>query len=322
MTKYSIIVPVYNASSSIQKCVESILNQEYENWELILVDDGSTDNSYEIIKRYSKNDNRIKAYHKDNSGPGLTRNYALKKITGDYILFVDSDDYISKNYLKIIEDNNKNKEYDLIFIGMINEDINGNVINVIDVSKFDNCNKDECINYLLSARLPWGPCSKVVSSKIIDNVEFSSLKVGEEVIYSFDLIYKSKNIRFLKDELYHYVHNEFGQHLKGGIDPWSEVVVYMKKHLESSSDYKKYINSINALALHSLLISVYRINCQNKFNDAKKQVQNQYKSYLNLYDFSKIDFKYLSKNDKILFFLLKHKLLLIIYLLSKYRNNR
>ena len=93
--KISVIIPVYNVEKWLNKCVDSILSQSYENFEVILVNDGSTDKSKDICDQYLKEDNRVKVFDILNSGQSVARNIGLKEAKGDYILFIDSDDYIS-----------------------------------------------------------------------------------------------------------------------------------------------------------------------------------------------------------------------------------
>ena len=90
--KYSIIVPIYNAEKYLRKCLDSLVNQTYSNYEIILVNDGSVDNSNVIIEEYAKKYNFIKSYTKENTGVADTRNYGISKVNADYMLFVDSDD--------------------------------------------------------------------------------------------------------------------------------------------------------------------------------------------------------------------------------------
>jgi len=96
---FSIIIPVYNSVLCVENCLDSILNQNFKDFELILVDDGSTDNSFEICQAYQKQDNRIKLLRKKNGGQGSTRNIGVKIANGDYIMFVDSDDAIGPDTL-------------------------------------------------------------------------------------------------------------------------------------------------------------------------------------------------------------------------------
>lgn len=99
MPKVSIIVPVYNTEKYLKKCLDSILNQSYGDFEVIIVNDGSTDSSQNIIDEYVKSDTRIKSYIKPNGGLSDARNFGITKVTGEYILFLDSDDYIEKDLL-------------------------------------------------------------------------------------------------------------------------------------------------------------------------------------------------------------------------------
>ena len=119
----SIIVPMYNSEKYIVRCIDSLLEQSYENIEIIVVDDGSSDNSVEIIKKY--NDNRINIYQKRNEGVSATRNLGIEKSNGDFLLFVDSDDYVSKDIVKVMLDK-INSENSMILCN--NKEIWGNRI--------------------------------------------------------------------------------------------------------------------------------------------------------------------------------------------------
>lgn len=100
----SIIVPVYNTEKYLRECIESILNQTYKHFELILVDDGSTDSSWKICLEYQQTDKRVRAFHKENTGVSATRNWGLSKANGEYISFCDSDDIIKANLYEILLD--------------------------------------------------------------------------------------------------------------------------------------------------------------------------------------------------------------------------
>ena len=102
MEKISIIVPVYNVEKYLKTCLDSIINQTYQNLEIILVDDGSTDNSGEICEEYRKTDSRIILIHKENEGLSMARNFGLDIASGDYISFVDSDDFIARNMMEAL----------------------------------------------------------------------------------------------------------------------------------------------------------------------------------------------------------------------------
>ena len=129
--KISIIVPVYNAERYLDKLVQSVLSQTYEDYELILVDDSSKDNSYSLMKKYQEMDSRIKAYTKENTGPGLTRKFGFEKSSGDLFFFVDSDDWITtSDVLREINDLfEKNQKIDVLFFDR--EDIIGDMKDII-----------------------------------------------------------------------------------------------------------------------------------------------------------------------------------------------
>ena len=103
--KISVIIPVYNVEKYLDKCIMSVINQSYKNLEIIIVDDGSTDNSRVLCDKYAKIDNRIKVFHKKNGGLSDARNFGLKHATGEFIAFLDSDDWVDKDLYKILYDN-------------------------------------------------------------------------------------------------------------------------------------------------------------------------------------------------------------------------
>ena len=118
--KVSIIVPIYNASRYLSRSVESILNQSYENLEIILIDDCSTDNSKEIIKKYALKDTRIKPFYSEvNQGVSKSRNMGLKSVSGDYVVFIDADDYIVKDMIKIMVEKAIKYNSDLIIATLL-----------------------------------------------------------------------------------------------------------------------------------------------------------------------------------------------------------
>lgn len=119
----SIIVPVYNVEKYLERCLNSLINQTYLNLEILLIDDGSKDNSLSICKEYEKKDLRIHVYHKDNEGLGLTRNYGIAKATGEYIIFIDSDDYIVVNAIEVLVQKAQETNADIVIANYYYKDI-------------------------------------------------------------------------------------------------------------------------------------------------------------------------------------------------------
>lgn len=126
--KFSVVLPIYNVEKYLNRCLDSVMNQTYENLEIILVDDGSPDNCPRICDKWAKNDKRIKVVHKRNAGLGEARNSGLDVATGDYICFFDSDDYIDKRLFEEACNVIISEKPDLIEFGRHNVDKNGNVI--------------------------------------------------------------------------------------------------------------------------------------------------------------------------------------------------
>lgn len=101
-TGISVIIPVYNAEKYIERCINSVVAQTYNNWEMIVINDGSTDNTENIIREKAKADNRIQIYSQNNQGAGIARNNGISKATGEYIVFLDADDYVNKEYFSLL----------------------------------------------------------------------------------------------------------------------------------------------------------------------------------------------------------------------------
>lgn len=148
MPKISIIIAAYNAEQDIGKCINSIIEQKMQDYELIVVNDGSTDNTENIVLEYEKKlAGKLRYFYKENSGVADTRNFGLDKAEGDYILFVDADDYIDKNLL-ISQEENMNKCIDIIKFKMTKLDINGKELEKIDGPVFNIMNGQNAFNEL------------------------------------------------------------------------------------------------------------------------------------------------------------------------------
>lgn len=125
--KFSVIIPVYNSEQFLDKCISSIIDQDYSDYELILVDDGSTDNSIEVIKKYQNFHSNIVFVQQENAGPSAARNTGLSLAKGNYVLFVDSDDWVSDDYFATL-DSLCVKQYDIVFFGSRHVGNNGEVL--------------------------------------------------------------------------------------------------------------------------------------------------------------------------------------------------
>ena len=175
--KFSIIIPVYNVEEYIDKCLDSVLNQTYDNFEVIIVNDGTLDNSQSIINKYVKKDKRFKSYKKENGGLSSARNYGVKYATGNYLLFIDSDDFIELDYLEKISRILKNNDIEILKTNINICDINGKT-----VRKEMGLNRSGYVKF-----------TDLTQLEFIDSVG--------SYIYNLDF-YKKNNFSF-KDGLYH-----------------------------------------------------------------------------------------------------------------------
>ena len=193
----SIIVPVYNVEKYINRCLDSIINQTYKNLELILIDDGSTDNSGKICDEYSKVDRRIIVKHNTNKGVSYTRNCGINLASGEYLLFIDSDDYVDLNYVENLLKPIILEDYDLVVCNINHifyNDIKNNIVNtkLLSQNYYDDL-------YILNI-LRITPVNKLFKTKIITafNIKFiENLSYSEDCIFNYEYAKHVKNINML-----------------------------------------------------------------------------------------------------------------------------
>lgn len=203
--KFSVIVPVYNAENYLHKLVESVLQQTYKDYELILVDDGSTDGSYALMKQYAKRYDQIKAYTKENTGPGMTRKFGFEKATGDLLFFVDSDDWIT-NSTVLEEIHNtfiKHSTVDVLFFDR--EDIIGNTKEVI--RGFEEIEKGfHNINEIREVIRP-GLGAKILERNILTPDMFIESKVFEDLFTTYLYLEKCNTFYYSSKSYYTIYHD-------------------------------------------------------------------------------------------------------------------
>ncbi len=148
MCELSVIVPIYNAGNNLKKCLESVLNQNIENIEILAIDDGSKDNSREIVKEYAKqNPEKITYYEKENTGVADTRNFGISKAKGKYILFIDADDYIKQELINELKEYIK-QDIDIIKFKLERVNENEDILEKVDGAVFNKCDGQTAFNML------------------------------------------------------------------------------------------------------------------------------------------------------------------------------
>ncbi len=194
----SVIVPVYNTEKYLSDCIDSLLKQTYQNLELILVDDGSTDHSGRICDEYSLKDERIKVIHKKNEGVSSARNLGLQNCNGKYIAFVDSDDFVTKNYLELLCQNLLNYKADISICNSSFTRYKCKSGIVVCDNQLNHC-KYTFLYYT------WG---KLFSKQLLENVYFDTdLTIGEDSYFIAQLLKRSKYIYYDSTIAYIYRQN-------------------------------------------------------------------------------------------------------------------
>lgn len=209
--KFSILIPVYNTEKYLKNCIDSIKNQLYTNFEAIIVDDGSSNDCALLCDELVKDDNRFKVVHQKNAGLYMARCVAKKYASGDYIVFVDSDDSVDISFLKTLEKIIKKKEYDMIIFNanIINEknDVIGS--RIIDKENGEIISKEEIIkNIIVNDKYNpvWIKCIKNCLYNPSDR--FVNINMAEDVLNTTQMIRESDTIYFCNDKLYNYRINE------------------------------------------------------------------------------------------------------------------
>lgn len=198
----SIIVPIYNVEKYLKRCLDSILSQSYKNIEIILIDDGSKDNSGLICDNYAAIDKRVKVIHQKNSGVSVARNVGLAHSKGEYIAFVDSDDYISQSFVEKSILNMLENKSDIIIFNFIEDHGNKTVKRPL---KIENCRdyKDFLVGILWD-HIPSYPWNKFYKRYLWDNVKYPENMNFEDLAIMPEIFLKANNICYIDEYLYYY----------------------------------------------------------------------------------------------------------------------
>lgn len=207
----SVIVPVYNVEKYVGKCVESILNQTYQDFELILVNDGSTDHSYEICYQYREKDPRIKIINKKNGGLSDARNVGIDESIGEYITFIDSDDYISRFMLEILYNALVKYRADIAICSFLRVFENERPLDQKACEKeMKLLDSEDCYEAIYSINgdeftVAWG---KLYNRKLFDTIRYPYGKLHEDEFITYKLYSKSKKVVYVPTPGYYYLQRE------------------------------------------------------------------------------------------------------------------
>lgn len=280
----TIIIPCYNIETHLSKCIESVLNQTFQDFELLLINDGSKDRTLEICQQYQKQDQRIKVFSHENKGVSFTRNKGIEEAKRDYIMFIDGDDWIERDMLSCLVEAGLSTDTTNV-CGMIHER-NGKIFKDEFYSTLVAQNKvvfnqDEFISLFPSAILS-SPCCKVYNREILihNNIRFiESLSFQEDLIFNLPYFANIKIIRIVPVFKYHYVEHEISSSSRFHPN-LTKSVVSVSEHLEKMSNYTSSNTAIQKFNIDQILklIANYLhndsgMNSKKKLN-AIKEVMN------------------------------------------------
>ena len=278
----SVIVPIYNVEKYLKKCIDSILSSTYKNLEIILVDDGSTDSCPKICDEYKKIDTRIKVIHKTNGGLSDARNKGLDIATGDFISFIDSDDYIDSNlYDHVLKEFKKDSKIDIVAFGRY---IEFESKTIISVPNDDNAvsGKQALINLASFKGFDMAVWDKIYKREIIGDLRFPFAKKNEDYFITYKLLDRAEKVKFIKAPFYHYVQrpNSISRGKKICFDA-----------VEGSIEEVEYVKKIHPELLEVALtnqffayVCIYNVAIKQKIiltKSQKKKIKKECKKLLN-----------------------------------------
>lgn len=313
----SIVVPIYNVEKYLERCVDSIINQTYKNIEIILVDDGATDNCGVICDKYKKEDPRIIVIHKKNGGLSDARNSGIKIAKGKYITFIDSDDYIEDDYVEYLYNLliQKNTKMSICSYAVHFDNSNVKLYNATDIKRWS---KEETLKHILySKKIEVSAWGKMYRTDLFKNIEYPKGKIFEDIDTTYKLIDQCDYISVGLSEKYHYimrknsiVNNSFSDKHKYMITASEHMCDYIKNKYPSLKKGCKrrltyaYISTLNRM-----------IVCENRnISEEKKYRKIILKNWTIIFDFNA------SLRDKLCIFSLFFGLKFYKYMWNFYRK--
>ena len=283
----SIIIPCFNAEKTLEKCLESVVQQSYANLEIIIIDDGSTDETSLIYNKFQSNDERILVLKQQNSGVSKARNTGVKAATGDYICFVDSDDWAELNYCSELYSLLVGENADISIVEASYEDENGNVLCSKPISDEKIFDGNRALVLLLEDQEiqshPWG---KLFKADLLKNVHFpENLKCFEDYSTLFKIFNKAVKVVKSNEKLYHYIQRE--DSLSHNLSPETAYQFFLAimevfefwRNSAKVGDRNKIIKNI----VRKLLMVLKRITRNTKVDEMKSEkdeIRRAFNSFL------------------------------------------
>lgn len=312
----SVIIPIYNTEKYLEDCIKSVVNQSYENLDIILVNDGSTDKSKEICEKYAEKDSRIRLINQSNMGAAMAKNAGLNNIKGDLFMILDSDDLLQKNNIEILYDCMQKEKSDIIeacYTTIYKEFKN---IDIHQNSKKENFNTENALKELIISRkfhqTPW---NKLYKTELLKDIRFPKDKYIDDEYWTYKLFANAKRITWINEVLYYYRQHEestmgrmYSIKRLDAVDALYDRYKFMKKNFPNLSDLSCKVFLNNCIYNFQKLCMLEELDKdknlrEDLWNKIKQTIEND-----NIHS--------LTTKDKVLFFsFYKYP-----YMISKVRN--
>lgn len=283
--KISVIIPAYNSQDTIERCLNSIQNQTYKNIEIIVVNDGSKDDTEKIVSDLQAEDNRIKLFSIPNGGVSNARNTGIDNATGDFITFVDSDDYIDQEMYQTLVDLTEEYNVQIAHCSYKNILPDGTIIKVGDNNKIIIQDHDEALESLISARFFSGSlCNKLYCANLLNNLKLNEdIKYNEDVLLNYLLFDKVDKSIYIDKPYYNYVAVESSATHSGNPIKYNEDIKCVAEIILSHSKGKSYqdLAEYNVAYKSLCLCRSYLFSNDKKLKIKNKDLKSELKKYKN-----------------------------------------
>lgn len=292
----SIIVPVYNVAQYLRACINSIINQTYRDIEIILIDDGSTDNSGDICEEYRRSDERVIVIHQKNAGLSVARNVGIKRSTGTYITFIDSDDYISPDYIEKLYIALHHYTVDIVICDLkkvpekiefsdVDYNINKNYKSIL----LNNCQVIEEVYKPLYHGVDFVSCAKLYKKDLFksNKIEFPVGRIHEDAFTTYKLLYAAEKIVYIDIPMYFYRIREGSITTSDFTLKKLDKIVATKEECDFFVKEKQYKLLRYALYdhLHEMKMIISNLNkCDGQYNVVKRKIAEQIRNDLLYYN--------------------------------------
>lgn len=298
MDKYciSVIIPMYNAESHIERCLNSVIKQTYSKLEIILINDGSTDQSLNICQELQKEDKRIRIINQENKGASIARLEGIKQAKGEYLSFVDSDDLIELDYIELLVYTIEKHHTSIAACNMVKHQANESP-KIIRNNHSRILNKEELHKRFFNYEF-WGFWGKIYKKDVFENIYFPKATINEDYVVMAQLFNKYKHIAYIETPLYHYLinNNESLSNTRLSLkmmDEWTNKLWCYQYYKNNNSIWVRYAEAQCAETCCKL---IYAIGRNKEYYIYKKEMQ----SFLRQHFFSLLFNPYLIKGIKLI----------------------